>query len=285
MERNFDVNAIDFSVLEEKALQMRKDICKMFKVSGHGHFGGSLSGVEIVASLYFGLMRIDPKNPKWEDRDRFIISKGHGAPPVYSALAQLGYFPYKWIDEYETLDCHLSTHPNMHKIPGFDMSSGSLGHGLANGVGMALAAKMDSKDYITYVLMGDGETNEGSVWEAAMAANKFKLDNLVAFVDRNNLCVGGTTENVMPLEPYNKKWEAFNWDVSIIDGHNMREITEAVMKALANKNGKPKMFIANTIKGKGISFMENKREWHGHAISDEEYKIVQCELCGTGEVE
>jgi len=271
-------NSVVLEYLKEKALQTRKDILRMFMVSGNGHFGGSLSCVEIVTSLYFKIMNIDPKNPQWEDRDRFVISKGHGAPTVYSALAQLGFFPDKWLDEYESLGANLNTHPNMMKIPGMDMSTGSLGHGLSIGVGMAIAAKINSKQYMTYVLLGDGELNEGAIWEAAMSASKFKLDNLIVFVDRNRLCVGGCTEDVMPVDPLDKKWESFGWTVNIIDGHDFSQILNAVDEAAASNDGKPKVIIANTIKGKGISFMENQREWHGHAITPEQFKKAMEEL-------
>lgn len=265
--------------IADSALKIRRHIVNMFTVAGHGHFGGSLSCTDIIAALYFGgVMKVDPANPGWPDRDRLIISKGHGAPAVYGALVEKGFCPECWIDEYETLGANFSTHPNMHMVPGLDISAGSLGHGLSIGVGMALAGKMDKKDYKTYVILGDGELAEGSIWEAAMAANKYKLDNLVAFIDRNYLCVGGSTETVMPLDPLADKWRAFGWTVQEIDGHDLAAILAAC--AAAGSDGRPAAIIANTVKGCGVSFMAGKREWHGHAISEEEYRKAMAELGG-----
>lgn len=266
--------------VEENAKQMRRSIVEMFHVSGHGHFGGSLSCADIVAALYFGeVMRVDAKQPKWPDRDRFIMSKGHGAPAAYAALLERGFFPAEWIQEYETLGANLSTHPNMHCIPGIDISAGSLGHGLSIGLGMALAARMTGKEYKVYVMLGDGELNEGMVWEAAMAAAKYKTDQLIAIVDRNNLCVGGCTESVMPLEPLAEKWRAFGWKVLEMDGHDV----EAVLRTLdvaRESQGVPVVIIARTIKGCGVSFMADRREWHGHAICKAEYDQAMAELGG-----
>jgi len=257
---------------------MRCHIVKMFKAAGHGHFGGSLSCTDIVASLYFGgVMRVDARNPSWPDRDRLIMSKGHGAPAVYAALVERGFCPVEWIAEYESLGAHFSTHPNMHMIPGIDMSAGSLGHGLSIGVGMALAAKMDRKDYRVHVVLGDGELNEGMVWEAAMSAGKYALDNLVAIVDRNSLCVGGRTEDVMPLEPLGDKWRAFGWRVHAVDGHDVASIIDAFSRVRGTR-GLPSVIIAETVKGCGVSFMAGKREWHGHPICDAEFQKAMTEL-------
>jgi len=273
-----NINDVPVDYLRDKAKTIRKHIARMFMISINGHYGGSFSCTEIVTALYFAVMRIDPTNPKWDERDRFVLSKGHCAATVYGALVELGYFPKEWIEEYEKLGCHLNTHPNMLKVPGIDMSSGSLGHGLSCAVGMALAAKMKKKDYRTFVLLGDGESHEGSIWEAAMSAYKYKLDNLIAFTDKNRLCVDGTLDEVMPLDPLDKKWESFGWDVYEIDGHSFEEILTTIDNAISDKNGKPKMIIANTIKGKGVSFMENNREWHAHHITEELNEKIMAEL-------
>lgn len=264
--------------LKEKIRQIRIDCADMFYRSGHGHFGGSFSCAELVGTLYFRFLNVKPQNPEWEDRDRFIISKGHGAPSVYSALCQLGYFPRQYIEEYETLGANLSTHPNMLKVPGIDLSSGSLGHGLSVGAGMAMSAKMKNKSYRTYVVVGDGELNEGMVWEAAMCAGHFKLDNLILLVDRNGLCVSGSTEQVMALEPLREKWQAFGWDVYEVDGHDPQAITLALQSAQISESGRPKCIIAKTIKGKGVSFMENEKTWHGHSVDHDQYEQIMKEL-------
>lgn len=264
--------------VKEQARVMRCRIVQMFKAAGHGHFGGSLSCADIVAALYFGgVLHVDPRNPGWPDRDRLIMSKGHGAPAVYAALVERGFCPPEWVSEYECLGAHFSTHPNMHMIPGIDMSAGSLGHGLSIGVGMALAARMDRKDYRVYVILGDGELNEGMVWEAAMAAGKYGLDNLIAVVDRNSLCVGGRTEDVMPLEPLGDKWQAFGWNVQRVDGHDIPGLLR-MFEALQAGRGRPNVVIAETVKGCGVSFMAGLREWHGHPIDDAQFQAAMREL-------
>jgi transketolase len=264
--------------VQAQARTMRCRILQMFKAAGHGHFGGSLSCADIVAALYFGgVLRVDPRHPGWPDRDRLIMSKGHGAPAVYAALVERGFCPPEWVAQYETLGAHFSTHPNMHLIPGIDMSAGSLGHGLSIGVGMALAGRMDAKDYRVYVILGDGELNEGMVWEAAMSAGKYGLDHLTAVVDRNSLCVGGRTEDVMPLEPLADKWRAFGWRVHTTDGHDIAAILDAFAGARGAR-GAPYVIIAETVKGCGVSFMAGKREWHGHPICDEEFRKAMLEL-------
>jgi transketolase len=264
--------------LRNKIKRIRIDIANMFHRASSGHFGGSFSVAEIVGTLYFRFLRVDSNNPKWEDRDRFIISKGHGAPAVFSVLHQLGFFPAQYLEEYETLGANLNTHPNMLKVPGIDLSTGSLGHGLSVGVGMALAARKDGKKYNTYVVIGDGECNEGMIWEAAMAAGHFGLDNLIVIVDRNGLCVSGPTEQVMRLEPFKAKWLAFNFNVSEVDGHNITALTNTFEEVSFNRNGKPTCVIANTVKGKGVSFMENEKSWHGKHINDEIYEEIMKEL-------
>jgi transketolase len=270
------------SHLPEIARRIRRHVVTMFKMSGHGHFGGCLSCVDIVTALYFGgILSVRPGEPDWADRDRFIISKGHGAPAVYGALCERGYFPDDWMRKYETLGANLSTHPNMRSIPGIDMSSGALGHGLSNGVGMALASRLDAKSYRVVVLLGDGECHEGSVWEAAMAAAKYRLGRLIAIIDRNGLCVGGPTERVMPVEPLADKWVAFGWAVHEADGHDIGALLRLFRTLKAADGDRPTVVLARTIKGRGVSFMENRREWHGHPISDEQYRLAMQELGGV----
>jgi len=247
-----------------------------------GHPGGSLSSIDILTCLYFHHMRIKPEDPSWEDRDRFVLSKGHAAPALYAVLAELGYFPKEALLTLRQVGSMLQGHPDMRKTPGIEMSTGSLGNGLSVGIGMALGARLVRKNYHVYVLIGDGEVNEGEIWEAAMAASKYKLDNLTAICDFNRVQLDGPIEEIMPLDPLPEKWKAFNWNVIEIDGHNMEEILDALDEAKQIK-GKPTMIIAHTIKGKGISFMEGKFQWHGKAPDKEEYGIALEELGGVKE--
>ena len=272
------MNKISDAELKDKIRQIRLDCIKMFSHSGDGHFGGSFSCAEIVGTLYFRFMNIDPKNPHWVDRDRFIISKGHGGASVFSALSQLGYFPSQWFEHFNDLNASLSTHPNMYKVPGIDFSTGSLGHGLSLALGMALAGKMDGKTYKTYVIVGDGESNEGQIWEAAMACAQFKLENLICFVDRNSLTAGGPTEDIMGVEPFADKWRSFGWEVTEIDGHDINAITLALQASFVSKTEKPKLILSKTIKGKGVSFMENQTKWHSSRIDDSVHKAIIEEL-------
>ena len=242
-----------------------------------GHPGGSLSCMDALTSLYFNEMNIDPSNPQWEDRDRFVLSKGHCAPALYSVLALRGYFPVEDLQLLRSIKAHLSGHPDMRHVPGVDMSTGSLGQGLSTAVGMALAAKHTGKRYRTYAICGDGEVAEGQIWEAAMAAAKWNLDNLCAFVDVNGLQIDGATRDVMPSEPLDKKFEAFNWNVITIDGHDFDAILSALEQARQTK-GKPTMIIMHTTKGKGVSFMENQAGWHGKAPNDEQFAQAKAEL-------
>jgi transketolase len=260
------------SELNDISKQIRIDVTKMFYKWGHGHFGGSFSAVEILAVLFFHAMNVDPKNPEWDDRDRFVMSKGHAAASLFGAMAQKGYFPRTWLDEYGDLGASLNTHPSKNRVTGLDFSSGSLGHGLPAGLGMAWAAKAHKKDYNTYVLLGDGECHEGMIWEAALGGPAYGLDNLIAIVDRNRMCIAGFTEEWLPLEPFESKWRAFNWDVFVADGHDVADLATVLDAASNKKNGRPKVVIANTIKGKGVPVMENDKGWHAHAISDELYK-------------
>lgn len=267
----------DLKALEDKARLIRIEVIKLLARSGNGHFGGSLSCADLITALYFHELNIEPLNPSWPDRDRFIMSKGHGAPTLYIALGELGYFPKSWWFEYEKLGSALNTHPDMKRVPGLDFSAGSLGHGMSVGVGMALAGKIQGKQYRTFVLVGDGELHEGSNWEAAMAASHYGLDRLVVIVDRNQLCVGGPTEKIMGLEPLDLKFKAFGWEVNVIDGHHMGQILEA-FRLTRTSIGKPRVIIANTVKGKGVSFMESRREWHGNDITPEQLEQALKEL-------
>ena len=259
--------------LSLKANAVRRHIIEMVYAAGSGHPGGSLSATDIIVTLYFKLMNYDPDNPEWEDRDRFVLSKGHAAPALYATLAELGVFP---VDELLTLrkvGSRLQGHPDMRKLPGIEASTGSLGQGLSIANGMALAAKLDRRLYNVFVMLGDGEIEEGQVWEAAMFASHYKLDNLIAFLDRNRLQIDGETEQVMSIEPIADKWKSFGWEVREINGHDFKEIIEAVEWA-KQVRGKPAMIIAHTVKGKGVSFMEGSVHFHGKPPNDEEYKIA-----------
>jgi transketolase len=266
--------------LKEISKTLRGDIVSMLTESKSGHPGGSLSIADILAILYFKEMNIDPKNPKDENRDRFVLSKGHAAPALYSTLARRGYFDPKELNTLRKIDSRLQGHPSMKSLPGIDMSTGSLGQGISAAVGMALAGKLDKKDYRVYSILGDGELEEGEVWEAAMSAAHYKLDNLTAFVDFNGLQRDGDITKVMNPSPIDKKFEAFGWNVLTIDGHNYEEIIDAIEKA-RNCKGKPTMIICKTIKGKGVSFMENEAAWHGNAPSKEQCEQALAEIGGN----
>ncbi len=263
--------------LEIQATRIRKDIIIGTFNAKSGHPGGSLSITDIMAYLYFNKINVDPANPNWEDRDRFVLSKGHTAPSLYGALALKGFFPESDIETLRKPTSHLQGHPSLRMTPGVDMSTGSLGQGISVAVGMALAAKLKNKDYKVYTFLGDGEIQEGQVWEAAMFASAKKLDNLVAVVDNNNLQIDGTVEEVNSPYPIDKKFEAFGWNVINIDGHNFDEIDEAFTFA-DQKNGKPTVIVAKTVKGKGVSYMENQVGWHGKAPNAEERDIALKEL-------
>lgn len=260
-----------------KAYQARLLAVDAVHTASSGHPGGSMSCMDALATLYFNEMNIDPANPKWPDRDRFVLSKGHCAPALYSILALRGYYPTEDLKLLRSIKAHLSGHPDMKHVPGVDMSTGSLGQGLSTAVGMALAAKTTGKSYRTYAICGDGEIAEGQIWEAAMAAAKWKLDNLCAFVDVNGLQIDGKTADVMPSEPLDKKFEAFNWHVIKIDGHDYDQILAALKEARETK-GQPTMIIMATVKGKGVSFMENQANWHGAAPNDEQFAIAKADL-------
>jgi len=265
-------------MLEKTALNMRKNIIKMLGCSKSGHLGGSLSAVDIIASLYKYVMKIDPKNPKWEDRDKFILSKGHGAPALYTALVEAGFIPEESLWSLRKIDGDLSGHPDMKKTPGVDMTTGSLGQGLSVANGMAIASKLQGKKNRIYVLLGDGEIQEGQIWEAAMTSFTRRLDNVCAILDYNGLQIDGSIGQVKcGLEPVVEKWKAFNWNVIEIDGHNLEQIIEAFDEASKVK-GMPSIIIARTVKGKGVSFMERKVEYHGGAPTEDEQKRALEEL-------
>ena len=268
--------------LQITANEVRKGIVTAVHSAKAGHPGGSLSAADIFTYLYFEEMNIDPKNPKKQDRDRFVLSKGHTAPGLYSALAQRGYFPVEDLKTLRHLGSYLQGHPDMKHIPGIDMSSGSLGQGVSVAVGMAAAGKYDKKDYRVYTLTGDGEIQEGQIWEAAMWAGHRKLDNLVVIVDNNNLQIDGSVEDVCSPYPIDKKFEAFNFHVINIDGNDFDQIRAAFKEARETK-GMPTAIIAKTVKGKGVSFMENAAGWHGKAPNDEEYEIAMADLEKAGE--
>lgn len=257
--------------------QTRLDIIEMLTLAGSGHPGGSLSAVEIVTALFFGWMRHDPKNPDWPERDRFVLSKGHGVPVLYSTLAAAGYFDRELLWTLRKLGSPLQGHPDRVRLPGIEASTGALGQGLSIAVGMAMAAKMDKAPWRVYCMIGDGESQEGQIWEAAMSAPRFGLDNLVCFLDSNNGQIDGPVSEVMPIEPIADKWRAFNWNVIDIDGHSL----EAVLKALAEAEkakGKPTFIIGRTVKGKGVSFMEGLAKWHGSTPSREQAEKAVAEI-------
>ena len=268
--------------LMKTANEIRKGIVTALHSAKAGHPGGSLSATEIFTYLYFEEMNVDPKDPKKADRDRFVLSKGHTAPGLYSTLAQKGFFPKEDLVTLRHTGSYLQGHPDMKHIPGVDMSSGSLGQGISAAVGMAIAGKLDNADYRVYTLLGDGEIQEGQVWEASMLAASHKLDNLVVIVDNNNLQIDGTIEEVNSPYPIDKKFEAFNFHVINIDGNDFDQI-DAAFKEAKTVKGQPTAIIAKTVKGKGVSFMENQVGWHGKAPNDEEYKIAMEELEKAGE--
>ena len=259
------------------ANNIRRGIIDGVYSAGSGHPGGSLSIADVLAYLYFKEMRIDPKNPDWEDRDRLVLSKGHTAPGLYSALANRGYFPVEELKTLRKPGSFLQGHPDMRGTPGCDMSSGSLGQGISVACGMALASKLDGDRFRVYAIMGDGELEEGQVWEAAMFAGDKKLDTLCAIVDNNNLQIDGTLDEVNAPYPIDKKFEAFNFNVIKVNGHDFDELDDAFTRARATK-GMPTVIVMNTVKGKGVSFMENKAEWHGAAPNDEQYRPAMHDL-------
>jgi len=266
---------------KEKAKQIRAELLAMIYHAKTGHTGGALSSVDLLVSLYYDVLNVKAEDPKWEDRDRFIMSKGHSVEGLLCVLADKGFFPKEELKTFSQYGSRLIGHPT-NKVPGTEICSGALGHGLSAGVGMALGAKRTGKTWKTYVLMGDGELAEGSIWEAAMAAAHYKLDNLVAIIDRNHLQISGNTEEVMALENLQEKWEAFGWEVRQCDGHDIDALIKN-MKETPWKEGNPQLMIANTVKGKGVSFMENQQKWHHGVPNEEQYRTALQEL-GAEEV-
>ena len=263
--------------LEKMARHLRRHVITMIATAGSGHPGGSLSAADIITALYFKAMLHKPGNPQWPERDRFVLSKGHAAPILYAVLAECGYFPVKELSTLRKLDSRLQGHTDRTLTPGVEMSAGSLGQGLSYGIGIALAGRLDNKGYRVYVLLGDGECEEGQVWEAAMFAPHHRMDNITAIIDHNDLQLDGRVCDIMGLEPLPDKWRAFNWHVLEIDGHNIKDILQALKKAREIK-GKPTVIIAHTVKGKGVSFMEGNVDFHGKAPSPQETEQALKEL-------
>ncbi|RKZ01490.1 MAG: transketolase [Candidatus Hydrothermota bacterium] len=270
MERNIQE-------LKEIARKLRIDILRMITLAGSGHPGGSLSAIDILVALYWRVMRHDPKNPNWPERDRFVLSKGHAAPALYAVLAEWGYFPKDDLWKLRKIDSHLQGHPSHKDTPGVEASTGSLGQGFSVAVGMALGLRLSGSDATVYVMLGDGELDEGQTWEAALSAGHYKLDNLVAILDHNGLQIDGFTRDVMDTTPLEDKFRAFKWATRSIDGHDFDQILDAFEWAKSVK-GQPALIVANTIKGKGVSFMENKVEWHGKAPTWEQFEMALKEL-------
>ncbi len=266
--------------LRRQSLEIRRLIVEMIHRAGSGHPGGSLSAVEILTCLYFQTMRVRPEDPAWPERDRFILSKGHAAPALYAVLAARGFFPVQELGTFSAPATRLQKHIDMYLVPGAELSTGSLGQGLSVAVGMALADRLDGLDRRVYVLIGDGESQEGQIWEAAMAAAQHKLDHLIVFLDYNGCQVDGYVCNICSLEPVERKWESFGWRVQRIEGHDPAQILAALDLA-HNSLGRPQMIVADTVKGKGVSFMENRPEWHAQVINDLDYQQAMSELAAS----
>ena len=271
--RNFGVD-----LLAEKAKFIRTETVRLTKIAGAGHYSSTFSCAELLAVLYYDLMRVEPKDPKWADRDRFVMSKGHAAIGLYPVLADLGYFDPAELDTYTRLGSPFGDHPDMKKVIGIDFSSGSLGHGLSIGLGIALAGRMQGRDFRTYVMLGDGELAEGQIWEAVMAASQFKLGSLVAIVDRNGLSIDGHTEDVMAIEPVEDRFSAFGWDVQRINGHDIAQIRQAFGRLAPAGHDRPQVIIADTVKGRGVKRMEMSLDWHVGNLVGEDYEDVMAEL-------
>jgi len=266
--------------LSTNAQQFRIQVLDMVFNAQSGHLGGSFSAAEVLTCLYFHHLRIDPSRPDWPERDRFILSKGHAAPLLYVVLAHRGFFPVAELATFRQLDSRLQGHPDRLKTPGVEMTAGFLGHGISIGVGVALAARLNGMDYRTYVLLGDGEIQAGVIWEGAMEAAKYRLSNLTAILDYNDVQLDGPVREIMPIAPVIDKWRAFNWAVMEINGHNVRQVLEALDGAM-DVHDRPTVIVAHTTKGKGVSFMENQSRWHGRAPNDEEYAQALAELKGA----
>jgi len=275
------LNENELKSLEKKATLIRCLTIEMIGKLGVGHIGGSLSIIEALVSLYYEIMQIDPNNPQWEDRDHFVLSKGHGGPGLYSVLADKGFFPKEWMDTLNQLNTNLPSHCDRNLTPGIDMTAGSLGQGLSAAIGIAIGKKIDKRHSRVYCIIGDGESQEGQIWEAAMLAPSKELDNLTVLQDYNKMQIDGTTDEINSLEPLADKWKAFGWDVYSVNGHDIQEICHALEES-KHKNGKPTMIILNTIKGKGAYFAENKISCHNMKVSTEEWKKAVNELKEAG---
>jgi transketolase len=271
---------LPIALLEEKARAARANIVRMIAQAGSGHNGGSMSAIDIITYLYFQRMRVDPARPLWEDRDRFVLSKGHCCPALYATLAARGFFPEQTLWTLRDIGSLLQGHPDMNKTTGIDMSTGSLGQGISAAAGIAAGGKLDGKDYKVYCMVGDGELQEGQVWEAAMAAAHYRLHNLVVFVDDNHLETDGRTSEIMNVQPIAAKFAAFGWNVREINGHCFEEIDSAVADSLARRNGRPSVIVAETVKGKGVSFMEGRADWHAGPTSPEQTELALREILG-----
>jgi len=271
------LNPEEINKLQEISNKIRCSIVTMVKDASVGHIGGSLSVTDILVALYFKVLNIDPKNPDWENRDRLVLSKGHGATAIYSVLAERGFFPAKELETFGIIDSKFQVHPDKTKVPGIEASTGALGQGLSVAAGMALAARLDNKDYHTYAILGDGEIQEGQIWEAAMFSAHYKLDNLTAILDYNNVQLMGDVSDIMGIGPVDLKWESFGWNVIETDGHDFEKILESMDRARNTKGG-PTIIIADTTKGKGVSFMQDTCAWHGNVPSDNEYEKAIKEL-------
>jgi len=267
----------EMQILKDIAKQCRKDVLRMVMKVGEGHIASSFSCLDILSTLYFSVINVDPSQPDWEERDRFILSKGHGADAIYTILARKGFFPVKYLDTVDQEGTAFGGHPDMKMVPGLDLSTGSLGHGLSVGAGMSLSSKKDKKQFRVFVLMGDGECQEGSVWEAGMFSACQGLDNLIGIVDYNRQQAIGMTGDILPLNPFAEKWKAFGWAVKEVDGHNFEELLNA-FNSLPFEKGKPSMIIARTVKGKGVSFMEKQIHWHARATTQAEYEKALSEI-------
>ncbi|MHB1347553.1 MAG: transketolase [Candidatus Humimicrobiaceae bacterium] len=277
MEKLYKYDESEIKRLEDIARDIRCSVLTMVKVGGVGHIGGSLSVTDILISLYFKVLNIDPKIPDWPDRDRLVVSKGHCATALYSTLAEKGFFPKEELKTFGMINSNLQVHPDKTKVPGIEASTGALGQGLSMGLGMALAARLNKKDYHTFVILGDGEIQEGQIWEAAMFGAHYKLENLTAILDLNNVQLMGNVPEIMGIAPVADKWKAFGWKVLEINGHDFRQILESLYEAKEVK-GQPTIIIANTVKGKGVSFMENTCKWHGNVPIEDQYRAAITEI-------
>jgi len=278
-KQSFKSRAELLNFLDDKAIWLRKEIIRLSAIAGGAHLGGGLSMVDVIVALHYHVLNLKSGDPKWADRDRFVLSKGHGSVAYCPVLADLQFFPKEWLENFNRLDSPFGMHPDMNKIPGVEMSTGSLGHGLSVGIGMALSARLDGKKWRVFVLMGDGEVNEGMVWEAAQAASHYKLGNITAIIDRNKLSLDGPTEEIMAIEPIQKRWETFGWRVFDINGHDMEALVDTFNAIPPSSDTKPNLIIARTIKGKGVDFMEDNPIWHYSGLdsdkSDEAIKSIE----------